>query len=72
MNQAVKTHWKLARRSLVKAIYVTFQSLFAILRSRRHSFKIAEDLQKSRHELKVMLNLEEQKSELPGFRMLEK
>ncbi len=72
MNQAVKSHWKLAWRSFTKAVSVTFQTIFAMLRSRRYSFKVEDDLQKSRSELKVMLDIKEHKEDMIGFNLIGK
>lgn len=48
MNKAVKTHWKLAWRAFGKAVKVTLQTFFAMLRAKRYLLKVEDDIAKRR------------------------
>ncbi len=48
VSVAVKTHWKLALRSVKKAVKVTFQELNQVRKSRKYHNKIIDDLDRRR------------------------
>lgn len=51
MNQAIKSHWKLALRTFIKAVKVTFQTLWAMVRASRYSFVSQDKLSEIRREI---------------------
>lgn len=51
MNTAVKTHWKLAYRSVKKALLVTVQSLSAAMRAARYTAIMQSRLSARKREL---------------------
>lgn len=48
MNQQIKSHWRLAWRSFVKAVQVTVDILKEDHRARKYRLKIAPDLRSQR------------------------
>lgn len=56
MNQSIKSHWKLAYRTFIKAVKVTFQTLFAMMRASRYSFVSQDKLSELRREISKVEN----------------
>jgi hypothetical protein len=48
MNTAVKTHWRLAYKSVKRAIKVTLISIESYIRAYKYSTKVSEDLYRKR------------------------
>jgi hypothetical protein len=48
MNTAVKTHWRLAYKSVKRAIKVTWISIESYIRAYKYSAKVSDDLYKKR------------------------
>ena len=50
--QVIKSHWRIAFKSVLKAIKVTFQTAAAAVRAHKYSFTVADDLteQRRKHE----------------------
>lgn len=51
MNNAIKSHWKLAYRTFIKAVKVTFQTLYAMIRASRYSLVSQDKLSELRREI---------------------
>jgi len=49
ISKAVKSHWKLAYRTIKKAIKVTLIDMKQVLIAKKYSFKIADDLERQRY-----------------------
>lgn len=58
MNRAVKSHWKLAGRAVWKAVKVSCQTYYAMLRAKKYMLKIDDDIAK-RRALFTMLDRDE-------------
>lgn len=49
ISKAVKSHWKLAYRTFIKAIKVTLIDIKQIFNAKRYSFNIEDDLDRQRY-----------------------
>lgn len=54
MNQQIKSHWRLAWRSFVKAIQVTIDTIKEDRRARSYRLKIAPDLRSQQDYIKMI------------------
>lgn len=59
MNQAIKSHWKLAYRCLVKAIKVTFQTIRAMHRAKIYTTNASIEILKQRAVYKKLESISE-------------
>ncbi|MCC7158856.1 MAG: hypothetical protein IT281_04900 [Ignavibacteria bacterium] len=72
MNQQIKSHWRLAWRTFVKAIKVTIDTIKEDHRARKYRLKIAPDLRSQKDYLEMIDSNAEQISEATEGKQLHK